>query len=77
MEAVSRAEELNSLLDGRDPYTLDILAMAQAELGRFDDAIATAQRAQQTAEAADLHELKDEIQQRIETYRAGLPWRDE
>ena len=51
--------------------------MAQGELGRFDDAIATAQRAQQAAEAADLDELTDEIQQRIETYRAGLPWRDD
>jgi len=76
LEALSRAEQLNSLLDGHDPHTLDILAMAQAELGRFDDAIATAQRAQQAAEAADLDELTDEIQQRIETYRAGLPWRD-
>ena len=77
LEALSRAEQLNSLLDGHDPHTLDILAMAQAELGRFVDAIATAQRAQQAAEAIDLHELKDEIQQRIETYRAGLPWRDD
>ena len=77
VEAVARAEQLNALLSGQDPYTLDILAMAYAEVGRLDDAVATAQRAQQTADAMQLDQLKQEIEQRLMTYRDGRPWRDE
>ncbi|MEE8155061.1 MAG: hypothetical protein V3T53_08945 [Phycisphaerales bacterium] len=73
----ARAEQLDALLSGQDPYTLDILAMAYAEVGRFDDAVATAQRAQQTADGMQLDELKQQIEQRLMMYRDGRPWRDE
>ena len=77
IEAISRAEQLNVLLSGQDPHTLDILAMAYAEVGRFDDAIATAQRAQQTANAMQLDKLKQEIDQRLTMYRDGRACGDE
>ena len=61
--------------EARDPGMLDVLAMACAEVGRFDDAVAAATRAAQLAQQGGLTALADGINRRIKLYRAGKPYR--
>lgn len=58
-----------------DPAALSSLAAAQAEVGRFGPAAATAERALSAARAAGDAVSLDLFRQRLETYRAGRPWR--
>lgn len=58
-----------------DPAALSSLAAAQAELGRFAPAVAAAERALAAARAAGDAASLDLLQRRLETYRAGRPWR--
>ena len=51
IEAVRLAERANRLAGGENPFVLCTLAAADAEAGRFPEAIETAQRALQLAEA--------------------------
>ncbi|HTS17364.1 MAG TPA: tetratricopeptide repeat protein [Verrucomicrobiae bacterium] len=55
---------------------LDTLAVAYAAAGRFSDAVTTAQRAIEQARAAGQTRLVGEIQNRLELYRRGLPYRE-
>ena len=52
----------------------DVLAAAQARLGRFDDAVATARDAIQLAEAANNRPLADTIRQRLTGYLDQQPY---
>lgn len=54
---------------------LDTLAIAYAAAGRFDDAVATAQKAVDLAHADGKTKVADEIQKRLELYRGGHPYR--
>ncbi len=54
-----------------DPTVLSALAAALAELGRFPEAIAAAERAAASADVASAKLLTD----RLATYRSGKPWR--
>jgi tetratricopeptide (TPR) repeat protein len=55
---------------------LDTLAAAQAEVGDFDAAIATAQLSLSMAEQAQEMDAADKARQRIEMFRRKVPFRD-
>ncbi|HUR56164.1 MAG TPA: hypothetical protein VM029_00535 [Opitutaceae bacterium] len=58
-----------------DPSVLSTVAAAWAELGRFPDAIAAAERALALAQAAGDKAAEPLLEQRLATYRAGRAWR--
>jgi Flp pilus assembly protein TadD len=61
-EAVVLAEKANQLSDGKNPVTLRTLAASYAELGRFSEAVVTAQHALRSANDPTLvHALEREI----------------
>jgi tetratricopeptide (TPR) repeat protein len=60
----------------RDPYSLRTLAAAQAESGRFESAIATAERAQTMALEQGLADVAASLDRHLDAYRAGQPWRE-
>ncbi|MGB7580844.1 MAG: tetratricopeptide repeat protein [Sedimentisphaerales bacterium] len=55
---------------------LDTLAAAYAAAGKFNDAIATAEKALNVAKAAGRENTFREIQGRLELYKAGKPYRE-
>ena len=69
------AAKANLLANGRQPTVLDVLGMACAELGKFDDAQMAAQTALDTANALKLKNLEP-IQQRLALYKNHQPWRE-
>ena len=75
-EAVRLAERACELTEYKLPYTLDTLAAAYAELGQFDQAIETAQRAAQSAQKAGKRELSESIRNRLKLYQAKRPYRE-
>ena len=72
--AVQLAEEASEARQGRRPELLDILAAALAEVGRFDQAVATAERAIRGAEKAGREDLAATIRQRCDLYRQHEPF---
>ena len=75
VRAVTLAERACELTGNRVPTYLDTLAAAYAAAGRFNEAIATAQKAIELARAAGQTELVTEVEARLELYRAGRPYR--
>ncbi len=75
-EAVQLAEHALKLSGRPDAETLDILAAAYAEAGRFPDAVKTAQSAQAMAERSKTGAV-GELGARIALYRAGKPYREQ
>lgn len=72
-EAVRAAEwAVNARPD--DPGLLDTLGAAYAAAGRFKDAIAAAERAEEIASAKGDTALRDRIRERLVSYRAGEAW---
>ena len=72
-EAVRAAEwAVNARPD--DPGLLDTLGAAYAAAGRFADAIAAAERAEEIASAQGNTALSDRIRERLVSYRAGEAW---
>jgi tetratricopeptide (TPR) repeat protein len=69
--AKNACEKTNCLM----PELLDVLAAAYAETGQFDQALETAQRAYQLAQAQNKTELLSNYQSRIELYRLKKPFR--
>ena len=74
-KAVHLAEKACQLTDYKAPATLDTLAAAYAELGQFDKAVKTAQKAMQLARAAKSEKLAKDIQNRLDLYKAKRPFR--
>jgi tetratricopeptide (TPR) repeat protein len=74
--AVTLAERACQLTNNRVPESLDTLAVAYAAAGRFDDAIAAAQKAIGLARASGQTRMVSEIEPRLELYRAGRPYRE-
>ncbi len=74
-EAVRLARQADELSAGESPRVLDALAAAHAELGHFDQAVATAQRALALAKTLGHKELTDAIAGRLGQYQAGKPFR--
>ena len=74
-EATVLAERAVRQTQGRDPAILDTLAAAYAESGRFPEAVQTAQTALSQAEALGNTTLAESLQQRVDLYRVGTPYR--
>ena len=74
--AVALAEKANALTGGTQPLILDVLAMAYAGAGRFDEAQQTAGKALDLATAAKLPDMASGIHRRLQLYQAGLPCRE-
>jgi len=72
-EAVRLATAAAELTVYGDLETLDVLAAAYGELGRFDEAIETARRASRLASSARRMDLVRQIQGRLKSYDAGIP----
>jgi tetratricopeptide (TPR) repeat protein len=75
-QAVTLAEKANALSGGQQPFILDILALAYAEAGRFDDARQTATSAVDLAKAGHLPDLAAGIQRHLEQFQRNQPCRD-
>ena len=74
--AVELAERAMKLAGGINPILHRTLAAAYAEAGRFDDAIATAERGQAFAEREGNRELADEFTAVLVRYRQQQSFRD-
>lgn len=70
------AERATALCADQDPAVLDTLAAAQAETGRFAEAVATAQRAAALARASGHPEQARAIESRSALYARQRPFRD-
>src|SRR5262245_26274932 len=75
-EAVRLAEAAVGSSQPPDPDRLDTLAAALASAGRFDAAVATAERAAARADAMRNPALAAAIRERLALYRAGRPYRE-
>jgi tetratricopeptide (TPR) repeat protein len=71
VRAVALAERACQLTDNRAAVSLDTLAAAYAATGRFDEAVATAQKAMSLARTANQPNLARDIEARLELYRSG------
>ena len=74
--AVELAERADQLSGGRNPAIIGTLAAAYAEAGRFPEAIAAAQRSLQLASVRNDLVRVTALQNRLDHYQAGLPFRD-
>ena len=75
IEAVGLAEKLCNLTGYNQPLALDALAAAYAEAGRFDEAVATAQKALKLVLEHGPKELALNLKKRLHLYRTGCPYR--
>ncbi|MCS7046854.1 MAG: hypothetical protein NZO58_10900 [Gemmataceae bacterium] len=75
-EALRRARQACLATHERHPRFLAALAAAQAECGRFDDAVQTAEQAMKIArDAGDLAMVR-RLDEMLSHYRKGCPYRD-
>jgi Flp pilus assembly protein TadD len=72
-EAVRLADHACEATGYSQPLLVGTLAAAYAEAGRFQEAVATAEKAWQLATDAGLTSLAAKDRQLIELYRAGKP----
>jgi tetratricopeptide (TPR) repeat protein len=72
IELAGRAVELSG---GQNPNYLDTLAAAQAEAGRFSEAVETARKALELATQQNQPALAKSIEPEISLYKAGTPFR--
>ena len=75
-DAHALAERLVKLTGGQQPAALDALAMAEAEIGRFDEAVKTQQEAVKFIKATGPKEDITAMQNRLELYQKHQPWRE-
>jgi cytochrome c-type biogenesis protein CcmH/NrfG len=74
-EAVRLAQAASAATGDANSQSLDVLAAAYAEVGRFDDAVRAAERALALADPASPAEAKQAAARRIALYRSGQPLR--
>ena len=75
-EAVRLAERACELTHYGEPLFIGTLAAAYAEAGRFPEAVATAEKAEQLATTAGLTAVAAKNRQLLELYRAGKPYHE-
>jgi len=75
-EAFTLADRANKLSGKAQSVSLDTLAMACAEIGRFDEALHMQQQAIDLATAAGQKEDIAALQQRLQVYKNHQPWRE-
>jgi tetratricopeptide (TPR) repeat protein len=73
-KAVELARQANALTGGENPFILHTLAAALAEAGRFSEAVETARRALNLAEAQSKTSLAGALQAEMQLYQAGSPY---
>ncbi len=76
VEAVRLAERACELTQRQQAVLLGTLAAAYAEVGRFDDAVATAEKAREVATASGQKDVAAKNLQLLELYRARKPLRE-
>ncbi len=76
-EAVTLAEAVMARTSAPTADLLDNVAAAYAEVGRFDEAVAHAERARALAEEEGNAEFASEVAARVESYRGGAAHRAE
>ncbi|MGD8437120.1 MAG: tetratricopeptide repeat protein, partial [Syntrophobacterales bacterium] len=76
VRAVQLAEKSCTLTAYKNPVSLDTLAAAYAETGRFHEAFQTAQKAVELALAEGRAELANDIERRMQLYKAGKPFHE-
>lgn len=76
-EAVQLAEHACELSGYQAAYLIGTLAAAYAEAGRFEQAVATAERARALAETTGQVELANRNSRLLEMYRVGKAYREE
>jgi len=74
--AVALAREAIQLSSDVDPNFLRTLAAAYAEIGRFSEAVATAEQAMQIATAQGKYGLANILEKELILYRAHSPVRE-
>ena len=74
--AVELAQRASQLSGGQDPMILRTLAAAEAECGRFAEAVRAAQQALPLATARNNSALASALRLEMERYQAGSPFRD-
>jgi len=74
-DAVEYAKRACELTNYNQPELLDTLAVAYAAAGNFPEAVKTAEEAIVLAKAANKEALAKEIQQRLQLYKSGQPYR--
>ena len=74
-EAVKLAEQLCELQDYNHPLSLDALAAAYAEAGRFKEAVLTAKKGLELVMKMGPKELALGLENRLKLYHAGRPYR--
>jgi len=75
-KAVEMAQRACKLTEYKKHEFLDTLSVAYAAAGRFEEAIKTAERALEQARSEEQTELEAQIQEHLETFRAGRPYRE-
>ena len=75
-EAVRLAERACELTHNAQPWFVGTLAAAYAEAGRFPEAVATAEKAEQLAVNAGQAAVAAKTGQLLELYRAGKPYHE-
>jgi Flp pilus assembly protein TadD len=75
-EAVELGERACRLTNNEQPFYLGTLAAAYAEAGRFNDAMATAEKARDLARKAGMEKVVERNEQLLESYRAGRPYHE-
>jgi protein O-mannosyl-transferase len=73
-EALALALKADDLTGHTQPTVLDVLGMAYAETGKFDEAQQAVQKAIDLAAAAGTNQLPS-LQQRLELFQIHKPWR--
>ena len=73
--AVRLSEKLCELQDYNQPLSLDALASAYAEAGRFKEAVLTAQKGLELAQKMGPKELCLGLENRLKLYHTGQPYR--
>ena len=75
-EAVRLAERACQVTTNKEPMMIGTLAAAYAEAGRFEEAVATARKAQKLALAGGQKDLAEKNQKLIELYSARQPYHE-
>jgi tetratricopeptide (TPR) repeat protein len=76
VRAVQLAEKACALTGYENAVSLDTLAAAYAEAGRFQEALQTAQKAVELTLAEGRVELAKDIEKRMQLYKAGKPFHE-
>ena len=74
-KAIQLAQRACELTNYQDPRSIDTLAAAYAAAGRFDDAVAAAEKAVQLTASGDNKQRHQAIQSRLQLYKQGKPYR--